>query len=216
VIANDTFSDGYKKAAGTVAFANTCKVGWQANERFWESKENQIYGGISWIDHPITQMWYPSNNYFTRKGVLTGTYNYDSKTKKTAEQFGKLSFEDRLRLAREGAERLHPDFAKYVPMELGLSIAWQMVPFQEGGWADWDWTKPEQQAAYNRLLEPDKRFQVVGDQVSYLPAWQEGAVLSAHHVIENIAGLERASMLRKAAGTTHRRRARRITGADVE
>jgi monoamine oxidase len=216
VIAKDTFSDDYKKAAGTVTFANTCKVGWQANERFWESKENQIFGGISWIDHPMTQMWYPSNDYFSRKGVLTGTYNYDSKTKKTAEQFGKLSFEDRLRLAREGAERLHPDFAKHVPMELGLSIAWQMVPFQEGGWSDWDWTKPEQQAAYDRLLEPDKRFQVVGDQVSYLPGWQEGAVLSAHHVIEKIAGLERAPMLRKAAGTTLRRRARRITGADVE
>jgi len=43
----------------------------------------------------------------------------------------------------------------------------------------------------------------------------EGAVLSAHHVIENIAHPDRVPMLRKTTGTTLRRRARRITGADV-
>lgn len=217
VIDNDTFSNDFKGAAKLATFANTCKVGWQANERFWESGENQIYGGISWIDHPITQMWYPSADYLTQKGVLTGTYNYDSKTKKTAKEFGELSFADRLRVAREGAERLHPDFARYVPMELGLSIAWQMVPFQEGGWSDWDWSKKEQQDAYDRLLEPDKRFYVVGDQVSYLPGWQEGAVLSAHHVLEQIAtGKKKLPQLRTAApeGLTRLRSARTITGAD--
>ena len=76
-------------------------------------------------------------------------------------------------------------------VKLGLSIAWQRVPFQEGGWADWTW-EGSQQKAYDRLLEPDKRFQVCGDQVSYLPGWQEGAVLSAHHVVEQIAGIRRA------------------------
>lgn len=218
VIDNDTFAPGFKAAAKLAVFANTCKVGWQANERFWESRENQIYGGISWINHPITQMWYPSADFFTQKGVLTGTYNYDSKTKKIAEEFGKLSFEERLRVAREGAEKLHPDFARYVPMDLGLSVAWQMVPFQEGGWSDWDWTKKDQEDAYNLLLKPDKRFHVVGDQVSYLPGWQEGAVLSAHHVIEQIAGLKKdLPQIRTAApeGIPARRRARRVTGAEV-
>ncbi len=213
LIANNSFSEEYKKAAGTVTFANTCKVGWQANERFWEApdKQNQIYGGISWIKHAITQMWYPSADFFSKKGVLTGAYNYDA----VAKSFGELSFEDRLRLAREGAEKLHPDFAKYVPMELGLSIAWQMVPFQEGGWSDWDWTKPEQQAAYDRLLNPDKRFHVVGDQISYLPGWQEGAVLAAHHVVGQIAGLVKATPQLRAEGAPVRRRARRVTGSEV-
>jgi len=211
IIDNDTFTEEYKQAAGAVTFAKTCKVGWQANERFWESPQNQIYGGISWINDPITQMWYPSNDYFSRKGVLTGAYNYGD----VAKDFGELSFADRLRVAREGAERLYPDFAKYVPTELGLSIAWQMVPFQEGGWSDWDWTVPEQKDAYDRLLEPDKRFQVCGDQMSYLPGWQEGAVLSAHHVVEQIAGLKRAVPKLKVAGVPSKRRARRITGAEV-
>jgi monoamine oxidase len=30
---------------------------------------------------------------------------------------------------------------------------------------------------------------VVGDQVSTLPGWQEGAMMSAEHVVEQIAGI---------------------------
>jgi monoamine oxidase len=97
-------------------------------------------------------------------------------------------------------------------MDLGMSIAWKQVPYQEGGWPDWDWTIPEQQKAYDRLLEPDKRFHVVGDQISYLSGWQEGAVLSAHHVIHQIAGVPRA--MPEAVPSTPRP-SRRITGARV-
>jgi len=37
-------------------------------------------------------------------------------------------------------------------------------------------------------LAPDRRFYVVGDQVSQLPGWQEGAMMSAQHVVEQIGG----------------------------
>jgi hypothetical protein len=58
------------------------------------------------------------------------------------------------------------------------------VPYQLGGWADdWGCDKP----IPDILLKPDGRFWVAGDQVSYLSGWQEGAVLSAHHVIDAIA-----------------------------
>lgn len=211
LIDNGTFAPDYKQAVGAVGFANTCKVGWQADERFWESPENQIYGGISWINHPITQMWYPSNGFFQKKGVLTGAYNYSD----VAKEFGQESLEKRLRIALEGAERLHPGFAKHVDVKLGLSIAWQLVPFQEGGWADWTWQGTQQQE-YDRLLEPDKRFQVCGDQVSYLPGWQEGAVLSAHHVIEQIAGVRRVVPKLKVTAPALRRSAAEITGAVEE
>jgi monoamine oxidase len=36
------------------------------------------------------------------------------------------------------------------------------------------------------LLAPDRRFFVTGDQVSQLPGWQEGAMMSAQHVVEQI------------------------------
>jgi monoamine oxidase len=180
------FSEDFRWAVDRGRFAPTCKVGWQANRRFWES-DDEIYGGISWIDHLITQMWYPSNDYFTTKGTLTGAYNYDQ----NAVNLGKMSLAERLRVAREGAIRLHKQFEDpaIVPQQLGLSIAWQNVPFQKVGWADWDGTSADDRKAYARLLAPDRRFHVVGDQVSTLPGWQEGAMMSAEHVVEQIGGL---------------------------
>jgi monoamine oxidase len=128
-----------------------------------------------------------------------------------------MPLQKRLVEAMAGAKKVHPDFDKHVPIELGLSIAWQNVPWQLGGWAD-DWscdkTIPE------TLLNAEGRFWVAGDQVSYLSGWQEGAVRSAHHVIEGIAGLvtakpkpkmmlrgtEPGASIRKAPGTKRRTR----------
>jgi monoamine oxidase len=188
--AGNNFKPGYQEAIEAVTFDGTCKVGWQASERFWE-KQDQMYGGISYIKDNITQMWYPSYGYFGKKGILTGAYNYD----KDAEEMAALAPPDRLVLAMKGAKKLHPDFAKHVPIKLGVSIAWKNVPYQEGGWAK-DWTCD--QAVYERLLQPEGRFWVAGDQVSYLSGWQEGAVRSAHHVIEGIAGLKVEQPLMKA------------------
>ncbi|HEX2253313.1 MAG TPA: FAD-dependent oxidoreductase [Thermoanaerobaculia bacterium] len=188
-----SFSPGYVAAVAAVPFAPTCKVGWQA-ERFWErwpdparpdvtpGGRSPIYGGISYIDHPITQMWYPSSGFLDPKvtrGVLTGAYNYGD----TAVAFGNLDLRRRLEVARDGGERLHPGFGRWIDFDEGLSIAWQKVPFLHGGWADWQAVDP---AHYRRLLAPDGRFQVVGDQVSQLPGWQEGAVRSAMHAVEQI------------------------------
>jgi monoamine oxidase len=212
LIDNASFSPDFKSAVGAARFEAAAKVGWQAEERFWESPGNQIYGGISWIDHPITQLWYPSAGTFAAKGVLTGAYNYAE----TARKFGALALDKRLALALQGAERLHPEFSRFVKTELGLSIAWQQVPHQLGGWADWDWSKPEQAAAYNRLLAPDKRFFVCGDQVSYLSGWQEGAILSAHHVVRQLTGAAPPAVPPPPPAAPRRApRTRRTVGADV-
>jgi monoamine oxidase len=174
----NNFTEDFRRAIAAVPFAPTCKVGWQADGRFWED-HNQIYGGISYIDHPITQMWYPSSGFFEPKGVLTGTYNYEQ----DAIDFGRITPAERLAKAAEGALRLHPEFERFVPRDKGISIAWQNVPFQEGGWAEW---KKDMTVPYRRLLRPDGNFWVAGDQMSYLPGWQEGAVLSADYVVRHM------------------------------
>ena len=197
----DKFEPGFAAAVKQCEYAPTCKLGWQANERFWESDKNQIYGGISYTDDPITQMWYPSYDYFTKNGTLTGVYNYDD----DAKAFGKMSLEDRITTARQGAIKLHPEFAdtRLVPSDKAISIAWQNIPSEGGGWADW---KPGSEAdakAYSRLLAPDRRFYVVGDQVSQLPGWQEGAMMSAQHVVEQIGGrrLKTVPLIKRAPNT---------------
>ncbi|MYW03273.1 FAD-dependent oxidoreductase [Streptomyces sp. SID3343] len=187
------FSDGFERAVDTVEFAKTCKVGWQANRRFWEGDLEDgkdagegIYGGISWIGHNITQVWYPSNDYFTDKGTLTGAYNYGE----DAEELGNLDPQKRLDVARDGATRLHPEFADttLVPQDKGISIAWHKVPYQLGGWADWQPDREDHRQAYKQLLQPEGGdvFYVTGDQISPLPGWQEGAMMSAHYVVQQI------------------------------
>ena len=184
---NNNFAPDFEAAVRQCKYDPTCKLGWQANERFWENDKWQIYGGISYTDDPITQMWYPSYDYFTKNGTLTGVYNYDQ----DAIDFGNMSPADRIRDARRGAVKLHPEFAdeKLVPSDKAISIAWQNIPSQLGGWADWSPDSIADRDAYRRLLGPDRRFFVVGDQVSQLPGWQEGAMMSAQHVVEQIGGL---------------------------
>jgi monoamine oxidase len=199
----NNFTDDFKWAISRGKYAPTCKLGWQANERFWESDKYQIYGGISYIDHPITQMWYPSDGFFSKKGTLTGVYNYGD----NAVAFGEKSLAERIKMAREGAIKLHPEFSnqEIVPSGKALSIAWQNMKYEAGGWAAWDADVADDTKAYDRLLEPDQKlFFIVGDQVSPLPGWQEGAMMSAEHVVDQITtgkltvpGIQRAPNTRR-------------------
>jgi monoamine oxidase len=196
-IGDKNFSKEYDEAVNGVQFAPTCKVGWQTESRFWET-QNQMYGGISYTNQNMTQMWYPSYAYFTQKGILTGAYNYDQ----DAIAMAKWNPRERLEQAMTEAKKLHPDFAKHVKLDLGVSIAWKQVPYQLGGWADdWSCTKEDDSTGPipEVLLKPDGRFWVAGDQVSYLSGWQEGAVLSAHHVLDAIAQPKRRFMAAPAA-----------------
>jgi len=190
------FDKGFAEAVRRTTFDASCKVGWQCNDRFWESNRNQIYGGISWTNDIIEQIWYPSNDFFGQKGTLTGAYIPDGTCPgdpKHATEFGTWSLEKRLAVAKEGGSRLHEEFRddSIVPTGLGLSIAWQNVPHQKGAWPSWG-NDQHDNADYRRLLLPDRRFYVVGDQASTLPGWQEGAMMSAEHVVELIGGLKPA------------------------
>lgn len=187
---DNNFNQSYKDAVAKVKFDPTVKVGWQANSRFWE-KNDEMYGGISYTTDPITQIWYPSWAYFSEKGILTGAYNYDDGPgQENATNFGKMTPEERLKAAWKGLKKVHPNVTEAeVPLDRGISIAWQNVPFQLGGWAK-DWGCGDNEIP-QILLDPEpagKRFWVAGDQVSYISGWQEGAVRSACHVLEGIAG----------------------------
>lgn len=171
------FSRSMRQAIGTPAFAPACKVGWLANQRFWETDTEQIYGGISYTDHDIRQFWYPSTGFGTGMGTLTGAYN----SYEPANRFGHLSVPDRFAQARDGGELIHPEVADpdIVPTDHAVTVAWHHVPYQAGGWAHWEPGNPAHAAAYDRLQDPDGRFVVIGDQVSPWPGWQEGAVTTA-------------------------------------
>src|SRR5215467_2173154 len=179
------FSDGFKKAVDSGRFSPVCKVGWQANERFWESEKYQIFGGVSFTDEIIREIWYPSQGYFQKSGALVGAYMSGN----DAAEFGKMSCEQRLSVARSLASKLHPEFAddRIVPPHLGISIAWHNIPTQLGGFPGFGQDRTEARKAYLRLLQPDGRFYVIGDQVSPMVAWQEGALMSMEYVVKQIS-----------------------------
>jgi len=180
------FSDEFKKAVDSGRSSPVCKVGWQANERFWESDKYQIFGGVSFTDEIIREVWYPSHGFFGKSGGLVGGYMAGN----DAAEFGKMSCSQRLSVARSIAGKLHPEFLddRIVPPNRGVSIAWQNIPSQLGGFPGLGQDRAEARKAYLRLLQPDGRFHVIGDQVSPLTAWQEGALMSVEQVVKQISG----------------------------
>jgi len=168
--------DPVKQAARDLPIMVAGKVGWQA-DRFWETKD-QIYGGISWTTDTIDQIWYPSDGYLSRKGVLTGAYMRGD----PAVTFNKKSVAERLEIARGQGERLHEGYAQAV--EHGLAIGWDNMEFERMGWAN-EGDKRFQRPA-EILSAPQGRLQIAGDQVTFWSGWQEGAVLSALDAVKAI------------------------------
>lgn len=157
------------------------KVGWQAKNRFWE-RENKIYGGISWTTNIIGQIWYPSEDFNASTGVLTGAYNRGP----LADTFGNLTQKQRIDTALAGGGLLHKNFANNIYADKGLTIAWQYMPNQVGGWASL--TASTQPEVYQRITDlPQGRLYLAGDAWSYLPGWQEGSITSVYSAIDALA-----------------------------
>ena len=166
-------------AIASARYATPGKIGFYAPRRFWE-EDYGIYGGMSWTTREITNMLYPSHGLRQKDGVLVGSYTFGMFP---GDDVSKTSVPGRIANAITSGERLHPGYGKLV--QNGISVAWPNVPHSLGGWAMWE---PEQRAtSYAQLLEPDGPIYLAGEHLSYLPGWQEGAILSAHRAIEQIA-----------------------------
>jgi len=173
------FSPEVRAAIAAPAYAQVVKIAFEANRRFWE-EDDQIYGGISWTEQDITQVWYPSAGFHDRKGVLIGAYIWSDDI---AERVGALPPSERLALAVRNGERLHERYAEHLTH--GVSVAWHKVPENRGAWVGW--TSETRASAYAALCRPDGPFHLAGEHLSYVTGWQEGAVLSAHAAVTAIA-----------------------------
>jgi monoamine oxidase len=125
-----------------------------------------------------------SEDFNARTGVLTGAYNRGP----TADKFGKLTQAQRIAKALEGGQQLHPStggndpgFRGKIYIDRGVTIAWQHMPFQVGGWAGL--TATRQPEIYQTIIKPQGRLYLAGDVYSYLPGWLEGAVTSVYKAI---------------------------------
>ena len=161
-----------KAAIDAVPYAPAVKVGLQFSRRFWEEDE-RIYGGISYTDLPIRQISYPSGGLNAGgKGVLLGAYLFGGPN---AYEFTAMSPAERIARAVEFGAQIHPQYRK--EFENGVAVAWARAPFTLG--CAGDWSDEARRAHYDDLCRIDGRIVLAGEHASYIPAWQEGAILSA-------------------------------------
>ena len=159
------------KAIAAVPYSPAFKVGLQFKRRFWEQDET-IYGGISFTDLPISQIGYPSGRYGDAgKGVLLGGYTFGVH----AYEFASLTPKERIAKSVEYGAQLHPQYTK--EFENGVSVAWHRVPWNLG--CSGAWTDAMRAEHYANLCAIDGRIVLAGEHASYIPAWQEGAILSS-------------------------------------
>ena len=168
-----------KAAIDAVPYASVVKTGLQFRRRFWEVDE-RIFGGISYTDLPIRQISYPSSGFNSGgKGVLLGGYTWDGPN---AFEITAMAPADRIRLAVECGAQIHPQYRS--EFETGVSVAWHRVPFTLG--CAGEWTDAARREHYDNLCRIDGRIVLAGEHASYIPAWQEGAILSALDAITRL------------------------------
>jgi len=161
-----------KSAIDAVPYAASVKIGLQFKRRFWEEDE-AIYGGISYTDLPIRQIAYPNAGYNRAgKGVLLGAYLFNGAN---AFEFTAMQPAERVARAVEFGAAIHPQYTD--EFENGVAVAWHRVPFTLG--CSGDWSDEARAAHYDDLCQIDGRIVLAGEHASQLPAWQEGAILSA-------------------------------------
>ncbi len=187
--AND-FSARYKKVIEECVYAGSYKIAWESR-RFWEQDYN-IYGGLEFLNQGCSPVWFPSAGLFTERGVLVSGFEWDVRP-----EFDRLSLEGKFAESRSAVERLHPGHGK--ELEKPIFVGWKQVPYNEGSWIDSYGPRESAEsvelgAGYATLIEPDGPIHFVGDHVSHILGWQEGAALSALRAVQMISDRVKGSI----------------------
>lgn len=177
------FPTDYVRALKYVRRGEAYKAAFQAKERFWEKQD--IYGGISWMNNPSRQIWYPVDGIHKQKGVILGGYDFGGGMYHT-----RMTQQQRIEAHLADGEKVHPGYRDLV--EKPVTVAWHRMNHMLGCSARWTrvfnggWTHDEE-TLYHTLQTPvNGRHYMIGDQVSMHSAWMESAVLSAHWAMNDL------------------------------
>jgi monoamine oxidase len=168
-----------KAAIDAIPYASAVKIGLQFKRRFWE-EDDAIYGGISYTDLPIAQIAYPNNGFNgSGRAVLLGAYLFEGPN---SYEFTAMTPPERIARAVEFGSKIHPQYS--TEFDNGIAVAWHRVPSTLGcaGY----WTEAARAEHYDNLCQIDGRIVLAGEHASYIPAWQEGAVLSSLDAIARL------------------------------
>ena len=192
------FAAPYKKVIDECSYVYAYKVAWESR-RFWEQDDN-VYGGLEFVSTGPSPIWFPSAGLLTERGVLVSGY-----TNERGTPFESLSLSQKFAASRSSIERLHPGHGR--ELEKPMYVGWGRIPYNEGSWVRS--YGPDQERApglsvtqqtganrhptesktgtnpgYETLIEPDGPIYFVGDHVSHIVGWQEGAATSALRAVQ--------------------------------
>jgi len=169
-------SDELSAAIAETGHSTSAKMGLQMRRRFWE-EDDGIFGGHLWSRSlELGEFSYPSNDYFTGKGVLLGYYG-------GGDQAGLSDrpVKGRIEHVLAQASKVHPQIRE--EFEAAYAVWWQKVPFQLGAYGRTPSTELRE-----RLAKPDRRLYLGSAGTSGRPAWLEGAVQGAWRTVEALHG----------------------------
>ena len=162
-----------KAAIDAVPYAAAVKVGLQFKRRFWEEDE-RIYGGISYTDLPIRQISYPSGGLNAGgKGVLLGAYLFGGPN---AYEFTAMSPAERIERAVEYRRKNPPAIpgksSRTASPSRGLARRSRSAAPATGRTKRAAPTTTTSARSTAESCSP-------ANTPPMIPAWQEGAILSA-------------------------------------
>ena len=186
------FSTAKKAAiASAPTYLKSVKVAFES-PRFWEV-EDDIFGGLAWTDRPNENVIYPPNDFGAARGVLVGAYCSGWTRPENPDAFASLSHQQRFKITRQSIEALHPGKSRMLTRD--VTVAWGLTPYSEGVtalWRDGPGGRSPRPPLYAELLRPEGPIVFAGEHLSYQPAWQEGAALSAHEATKLVAAMATA------------------------
>lgn len=172
---SNNFSESYREGLAAIKRQDLFKISFQMKERFWE-KEG-IYGGITYTDEKIAQLWYPSHDIYAKRGVMLGAYTWNPKH---CEYFANLSLQERLDVAAASGNKIHKNYSRYI--EAGVSVPWSRMNHMMGCGNKMD--EEGFKRYFSTLQLPEGRHYMIGDQISYHSGWQEGALASVESALQ--------------------------------
>lgn len=152
-------------AVKATKYSSSAKMGLQMKRRFWE-EDDGIFGGHLYSNLPIGDFAYPSNGYFTQKGVLLGLYDNGR-----LADLVKLPVRERIEHVLRHSSKVHPQMRQ--EFESAYGVWWQKVKYSQGGYAVGG--SADRRAQLNK---PDRRV-YLGCAALALPEWQESAISAA-------------------------------------
>ena len=140
--------------------------------RFWE-EDDGIFGGHLWSRSlELGEFSYPSNGYFTEKGVLLGYYGNGERA-----DLHEKPVAARVEHVLRQAGKVHPQIG--TEFESAYAVWWTRVPYSMGAYG----ATPSQERQA-QLAEPDRRVYLGSAGTSARPAWLEGAIQAGWRTVE--------------------------------